>query len=380
MRKNLLLKMLPLFLALITSVAWAQERTVTGKVTSADDGSGLPGVNVILKGTTTGTVTDVEGNFSISVPSSGGSLDFSFVGYVTQTVDIGSRSTIDVQLATDVTQLSEVIITSYGQQEKRTLTGSVAVVKSEEFQNIPSQSIDKAIQGRVSGVQMTASSGAPGGGMTVRVRGIGSVNASNDPLWIVDGVQLGRFGQTTQGSSNPLASINPNDIESVEILKDAASSAIYGAQAANGVVIVTTKKGKKGRTNLDLTVQYGTVQPLNLYSVLNGKQFAQLKAEAYQNAGLPLTGPTGAHTVFGDPNDGQLTNFNWVDNLFRDGQLQTYDINMSGGDEKTTFLLSGSYTKQQGIIRANEFERGTVRLNITHKQVAKLTLGLNLSM
>jgi len=365
---------------LTVTTAWAQERNVSGKVTSVEDGGGLPGVNVVLKGTTTGTVTDAEGKYSLSVPASGGVLDFSFIGFVSQQVEIGSRSVMDIQLVTNITELSEIIITSYGQQEKRTLTGSVAVVKNDAFQNLPIQSIDRAIQGRAAGVQISSASGAPGSALTVRIRGIGSVNASNDPLWIIDGVQMGRFGQSTQGSSNPLASINPNDIESVEVLKDAASAAIYGAQAANGVIIVTTKKGKKGRTNLDFTAQYGVVQPLNLYNVLNGPQFAELKAESYTNAGLPLTGPTGAYAVFGDPSDSKLIDFSWKDELFRTGALNTYDINMSGGDEKTTFLLSGSYTKQEGQIIRNEYERGTVRLNITHKPIAKLTLGANLSL
>jgi len=272
------------------------------------------------------------------------------------------------------------VITSYGQQEKRTLTGSVAVVKGESFQNLPVNSIDRAIQGRASGVQVTAASGAPGAALTVRVRGISSVNASNDPLWVVDGVQMGRFGQTTQGSSNPLAAINPNDIESVEILKDAASSAIYGAQAANGVVVVTTKKGKKGKTALDVSAQYGVIEPLNLYKMMDGPQFAAIKAESYTNAGLPLTGASGSYAVFGDPNDGNLVKENWVDQIFRTGAINSYNISMSGGDEKTSFLLSGSYNKQEGQIIRNEYERGTVRLNITHKPMAKLTLGANLSL
>lgn len=381
MRKNLLLKMVPL-LMLLSSMAWAQERSISGKVTAAEDGSTLPGVNVIVKGTTTGTVTDSEGRYSLSVPSSGGSLDFSFVGFVSQKVEIGSKTFIDVQLATDVTQLSEVIVTGYGQQEKRTLSGSVSVVKGDVFENLPIQSIDRALQGRAAGVQISAASGAPGSALTVRVRGIGSINASNDPLWIIDGVQMSRFGQTGQGSSNPLAAINPNDVESIEILKDAASSAIYGAQAANGVIIVTTKKGKKGRTKLDVTVQHGVAQPLNLYNVMNAQQFAQIKRDAYTNAGLPLTGPTGANTIFGDPTDAtlQAAGSDWVDQMFRSGNLSTYDISMSGGDEKTSFLLSGSYNKQEGQIIKNQFERGTLRLNVTHKPIAKLTLGVNLSL
>ncbi|MBL7843657.1 MAG: TonB-dependent receptor [Cyclobacteriaceae bacterium] len=378
--KRILQLMFVALLILPLGSAWAQDRTVTGKVTSQEDGSGLPGVNVTLKGTTTGTVTNVDGNFSLSVPASGGTLVLSFIGLKTQEVQIGNRAVIDVQMASDVTQLSEVVVTGYGVQEKRTLTGSIASVKGDVFQNLPVQSVDRGIQGRLAGVQISSTSGAPGGALNVRVRGIGSINASNDPLWIVDGVQLSRFGQTTQGSSNPLASINPNDIESVEVLKDAASAAIYGAQAANGVVIVTTKKGKKGKTNLDVSIQRGAVQPFNLYEVMDGKQFAAIKAESYVNAGLPLTGPTGAHTVFGDPNDDNLTNFSWRDEMFRTGQLATYDISMSGGDDKTSFLLSLSYQMQEGQIIMNDWQRGTARLNLTHKPTTKLTIGTNISL
>jgi TonB-linked SusC/RagA family outer membrane protein len=360
--------------------SWAQERTVSGRVTSAEDGSALPGVNVVLKGTTTGTVTDVDGNYKISVPNDGGTLVFSFIGLTTTEIGIGNRSVVDVQLAPDFTQLSEVVVTGYGIQDKKTLVGSVATVKGDVFRNLPVQSVDRGIQGRLAGVQISSASGSPGGALNVRVRGIGSINGANDPLWIVDGVQLGRFGQSTQSSSNPLASINPNDIESVDVLKDAASASIYGAQAANGVIIVTTKKGKKGKSNLEVSVQTGAVQPLNLYDMLNGQQFAELKAEAYTNAGLPLTGPTGSYAVFGDPNDGNLTNFDWVDALFHTGRLSTYDISLSGGDEKTTFLLSLSYQSQEGQIIMNEWERGTARLNLTHKPTKKLTIGTNLSL
>lgn len=365
---------------LISSLAFAQDRRVTGKVTSAEDGSGLPGVNVLIKGSTVGTITDIEGTYSIDVPGGSGVLVFSFVGFLTQEVQIGSRAVLDVQLVSDVTQLSEVVVTGYGTQDKRTLTGSISSVKGDVFENLPVQSVDRGIQGRLAGVQIASSSGAPGGALTVRVRGIGSINASNDPLWIVDGVQLSRFGQTTQGSSNPLASINPNDIESVEVLKDAASAAIYGAQAANGVVIVTTKKGKKGKSSLNVSIQKGSVQPFNLYETMDAKQFATMKEEAFTNAGLPLTGATGAYAVFGDPNNDDLTNFDWVDAIFRTGQLATYDMSLSGGDDKTSFLLSMSYQMQEGQIVMSDWQRGTARLNLTHKPSSKLTIGANLSL
>lgn len=376
MKKILLVKIFSA-LMLMSTWAWAQERTVTGRVTSAEDGSGLPGVNVVLKGTTTGSITNIEGGYSISIPSTGGTLVFSFVGFVSQEVAIGSRSVVDVQLASDVTQLSEVVVTGYGVQEKRTLSGSISSIKGDVLENLPVQSVDRGIQGRLAGVQIGAASGQPGGALNVRVRGTGSINASNDPLWIVDGVQLGRFGQSTQGSSNPLASINPNDIESVEVLKDAAASAIYGAQAANGVILVTTKKGKKGRTNVEINAQFGVVNPLNLYEMMNGPQFAMMKEEAYRNAGLPVAT---AYSTFGDPNDPNLESHDWVEEMFHTGNLGTYDISMSGGDEKTTFLFSGSYQFQEGQVVMSDWKRGTARLNITHKPIDKLTIGANISL
>lgn len=376
MKKILLVKIFSAIM-LMSTLAWAQERTVTGRVTSAEDGSGLPGVNVVLKGTTTGSITNIEGGYSISIPAAGGTLVFSFVGFVSQEVAIGSRSVVDVQLASDVTQLSEVVVTGYGVQEKRTLSGSISSIKGDVLENLPVQSVDRGIQGRLAGVQIGAASGQPGGALNVRVRGTGSINASNDPLWIVDGVQLGRFGQSTQGSSNPLASINPNDIESVEVLKDAAASAIYGAQAANGVILVTTKKGKKGKTNVEINAQFGVVNPLNLYEMMNGPQFAMMKEEAYRNAGLPVAT---AYSTFGDPNDPNLESHDWVEEMFHTGNLGTYDISMSGGDEKTTFLFSGSYQFQEGQVVMSDWKRGTARLNITHKPIDKLTIGANISL
>lgn len=376
MKKNLLVKIFAV-LMLVTSAAFAQERTVSGRVTSAEDGSALPGVNVIIKGTTNGTVTDAQGQYTLSAPANGAVLVFSFIGLVSQETALDSRSVIDVQMTTDITQLSEVVVTGYGmQQEKRSLTGAISSVKGDVFENLPMQSADRAIQGRLAGVQVGAASGQPGGALNVRVRGIGSLNANNEPLWIVDGVQMSKLGGTGQGSQNPLTAINPNDIESIDVLKDAASAAIYGAQAANGVVIVTTKKGKKGAPQVDLTVQQGVVQPMNLYDVMNGLEYATIRTEAYNNAGL-----TGAATLFGDINNpGSIPDYDWVDGMFRDAKLSTYDASVSGGDDKTTFLLSGSYQNQDGQIIMSNFKRGTTRLKLTHKLSDKITIGANLSL
>lgn len=363
--------------------AWAQDRTVTGTVTDAGTGESLPGVNVVLKGTGVGITTDIDGNYQINVPSEGGVLQFSFIGMTTIEETIGSRSVIDVQMATDVQQLSEVVVTGYGSQLKREVTGSVASVKGDVIEDLPMQSFDRAIQGRVAGTQIQSASGQPGGAMNIRIRGVGSINSGNDPLIIIDGVQMGQFGQTSQGSANPLNAINPNDIESIDILKDASASAIYGAQAANGVIVVTTKTGsKKGGTQVNLSIQEGVVQPTNLYDVLDAQQFLQVKAEAQRNVGVDPNNPTnGVFTVFGNPEDpSTYQEYDWVDNMFQDARFRTYDLSMSGGNEKTTFYFGGSYNSQDGQVRKSNFERFTGRLNLTHQATEKLTIGAKLSL
>lgn len=363
-----------------SQIAFAQVRTITGRVISGEDKSVIPGVNVVVKGTTSGTITDNEGRYSITVSDSDKTLTFSFIGFVSREIPITAAQSIDVTLESDVTQLSEVVITGYGTQERRTMTGSVSTVKGDALTNLPLQSLDRGIQGRAAGVQVTAASGAPGGAVTVRMRGIGSVNANNDPLWIVDGVQMARLGQSGQGSANPLASINPNDIESIDFLKDAAAAAIYGAQAANGVVVVTTKKGS-GKTKVNFSMQKGVVQSVGQYDVLDALRFAKLKEVAHTNAGIPLNSASGAHTLYGDPEDeSTITNYDWVDALFRQGRLNTYDMSISGGDGKTSFLLSGSYQNQEGQIIKSDWQRGTMRLNLSHKVNEKLSVGANIAI
>lgn len=380
MRKFLLTCLMLVFVL----YAWAQDRTVSGTVTDADTGEALPGVNVLLKGTGVGITTDLDGNYKISVPSEGGTLVFSFIGMVKQEVAIGARSVIDVQMVTDVQQLSEVVVTGYGSQLKREITGSVSSVKGDVIEDLPMQSFDRAIQGRVAGTQIQAASGQPGGAMNIRIRGVGSINSSNDPLIIIDGVQVGtQGGGTTQGSSNPLNAINPNDIESIDILKDASASAIYGAQAANGVVIVTTKSGsKKGRTQVNFSMQEGVVQPFNLYDVLDAKDFATIKAEQQRNVGLDPSAPgVGAFELFGNPEDpSTYEEYDWVDAMFQDARFRTYDLSMSGGDEKTQFFFGGSYNKQEGQVVMSDFERFTGRLNLNHQATEKLNIGGKLSL
>lgn len=366
------------FLTVIAFSAMAQ-RTVSGKVTD-DTGESLPGVNVVIKGTTTGVTTDLDGNYRLSVED-GATLIFSYVGFETQEIQVGARTTIDVTLG-GATELQEVVVTGYQNQLKREVTGAVASVKAEEIENLPMQSFDRAIQGRAAGTQIAAASGQPGGALNIRIRGIGSINSGNDPLIIIDGVQVASAGGSTQASSNPLASINPNDIESIDILKDASAAAIYGAQAANGVIVVTTKSGSSGGTsNINISVQEGVVQPFNLYDVLDGNQYATIRAEQEINSGLDPARAGGAYELFGNPDDpSSIENEDWVDRMFQNARFRTVDFSMSGGDDKTTFFFGGSYNYQEAQIIKSDFERYTGRLNLTHRPSDKLTVNTKLSV
>lgn len=378
--KKILLACLAACFVLTSIEGWAQEKTVSGRIVSVEDGSPLPGVNVVVKGTTIGTVTNVDGAYTLSVPASATTLSITFIGLKSQDVAIGDRTSIDVKLEQDVSQLSEVIVTGYGIEQKRDLTGSVSSVKGSTIENLPTQSFDRAIQGRLAGVQVQSTSGAPGGAISVLVRGIGSMS-NNTPLYIVDGVQIQAGAATFGGSSNALGSINPNDIESIEVLKDAASAAIYGAQSANGVVIITTKRGKKGKSNIDLTYQQGYVKPMNLYDVMDARQFATIREAAYINAGLDPAAPGGAYAQFGNPNEpSTLTPMDWVDAVFRTGTIKTVNLSASGGDDKTSFYISGSYEKQEGMVVGSDWSRGTIRTNFDHKVSNKLSFKLNLGL
>ncbi len=374
MRKVLLLGLM-LFLG--SAIVFAQNRVITGTVTSTEDNLGVPGATVLVKGTTIGTATDLDGQYSISVPAGSNVLVFTFVGLSPQEVTIGNQTTINVALDPDVQSLSEFVITSYGDQSKREITGAISSVKGEVFQDLPMQSFDRAMQGRIAGVQVTSTSGQPGGALNVRIRGVGSINAGNAPLYIVDGVQVASGGLSGQGSQNALASINPNDIESIEVLKDAAAAAIYGAQAANGVVLITTKRGSKGASKVRVSVQEGIVQPLNLYNVMDAGQLAGIKRQSYINAGLSTAG---SDATYGNPEDPNLESNDWVDALYRDARLSVYDVSVSGGDDKTTFFLSGSYTDQEGQIIMSDYQRATGRLNITHRPSKKFTVSASLSL
>lgn len=390
MRKVLLLGLMLLF---ASAVAFAQDRVITGTVTSTEDGLGVPGATVLVKGTTIGTATDIDGKYSITVPAGNNVLVYTFVGLRTQEVNIGSRTTINVALESDVTALGEVIVTGYGTQPKREVTGAVSSVKGDAIQNLPLQSFDRALQGRAAGVQVRSSNGLPGGAVNIRIRGVGSINAGNEPLFIVDGVQLNNQSNAAFTQSNPLAFLNPNDIESMEILKDAASAAIYGSQAANGVVIITTKKGKQGKAKFEFNAFAGETQPMKYLDILGGAEWFEMRRQAEINSGSASPEANALNTMGRRPANWQtlsrdelaaigaaLPTYDWQREVMGTGRLQNYELSVSGGDAKTTFFLSGSYNYQEASFRPVDFERGTVRLALTHQANDRLSIETNINL
>ncbi|NOS57554.1 MAG: TonB-dependent receptor [Cyclobacteriaceae bacterium] len=360
----------------------AQERTVTGKVTSSDDGSPIPGVNILEKGTQNGTVSDSDGNFIISL-SKEATLVFSFVGFKTKDVVVTTQSSVSVQLESDIQALSEVVVVGYGTQQKAEITGSISSVKGGEIQNISVSSFDAALQGRVAGAQITQSSGIPGSAVRLRIRGQSSVSGNSEPLYVVDGVPITsgdfskRDGSANGINGNVLADINPNDIESMEVLKDAAAAAIYGSRAANGVVLITTKRGKSGKTVFNAGYYAGTNEVTRKLNFINSTEWLALMDEASRNSsGFPISpnynlgrGLTPSTAVAGGANT------NWRDQILRTGSVQEASVSASGGSEKTRFYVGGTYRKDESYFIGNSFERVNARINVDHNATDKLTIG-----
>ena len=404
--KNRMKKLLQsLFILLFIAVtAMAQDRTITGTVTAKEDGLPLPGVSVLIKGTKTGTQTGTDGKFTIKVPQGQNALTFSFIGYMSKSITLGTSSNLAVTLESDSRLLSEVVVTGYGVQAKRDVAGAISSVKAKDIENLPLQSFDKALQGRAAGVLVQANNGIPGGGVNVRIRGTGSVNAGNQPLYVVDGVQLNARNDASFTQANPLAFLNSNDIESIDVLKDAASAAIYGAQAANGVVIITTKKGKAGKTKFNFNYYTGRVQELKQLDVLNSQEYFDLRSEAFANRnnvaknsiggsgaatniafemGLPYTNAAGTAFLSYADQMGVINTtptYDWQKAVFNDGTLRNYEITSSGGNDKTTFYTSASYNQQEAIIKKVDFRRATFKADLSHKATDKLTFATSLNL
>jgi len=349
----------------------AQTKQVTGTVTGSDDGLGLPGVSVIIKGTTTGSSTNIDGKYAIDAKSTD-ILVFSFVGMQSQEVLVGDQNVIDIVLSALSVGMDEVVVVAYGSQRKRDLTGSVAGIKSEQLKNVPIPSFENALQGQTAGVQINTSS-RTGEANSVRIRGTSSIGASSQPLYVIDGVPQGDYiigytGNNTQQS--PLANINPNDIESIQVLKDAASSSLYGARASNGVILITTKRGKAGKTQIDFSYYGGILKETNTFDVLNGAQFAELWNESNFNAG------DSDPQILGSPEE--QINTNWWDAVSRTGSIHEWSLSARGGNEKTQFYTGFSYRQEEGYTIGDEFDRLSTRVNVDHKFSEKLKFGSNI--
>ena len=361
---------------LITSLTlFGQQRTITGTVTDNLDGATLPGVAVLVKGTTVGTTTDINGQYSLEVDQTAAVLRFSFMGMRTEEREIRSQNVINVRMESENIGLDEVVVIGYGSVKRSDLTGSVASVNMEELAEIPATSFDKKMQGRVSGVQVTTLSGQPGGATSVKIRGGNSIMAGNEPLYVVDGVLMEsqqNFSWIGGPAENGLSSINPNDIESMEVLKDASATAIYGARGANGVVIITTKKGKAGKDKITFSAYLGLQKKASDVQVMNASEFAKLYDEAGYNAN-----PVGYQPLYPNPDSlGQGTD--WQGEIFRDAPMQNYQLTFSGGSDKTRYSVSGDYFLQDGIIVGSDFSRYSFRVTLDHQVNDRLKVGTSM--
>jgi TonB-dependent starch-binding outer membrane protein SusC len=362
-------------LVFFTISAFAQTITVTGKVTDTK-GATLSGASVLEKGTRNGVSANDDGSFIIKVKT-GAILTISSVGY--ETVQLKAANNLMVKLNTDLDALSEVVVVGYGTKSKKDVTTSVARVSSKEFANLPLPSFEQALQGRAAGVFINSGSGKLGQGLNIRVRGISSISANQQPFVVIDGIPVvsESLGSATE-PDNPLASINPDDIESIEVLKDAAASAIYGSRASNGVLLVTTKSGKAGKSKVSIGYFGGTSRPTRKAKFLNAAQYRELFTAAAENVGLVAEDEFIDNT--GTDDWASKNDVNWSDKAFQNGSIAQYNVSVSGGDSKTKFLFSASWNDQKGILIGNRLNRATGRLNVDHAVSKTVRIGANLSL
>jgi TonB-dependent starch-binding outer membrane protein SusC len=378
------------------SILYGQQIRVTGTVTDQATGSSLPGVTVVVKGTTMGAVTDVDGRYEISVASDA-VLVFSFIGMTTREVEVQGRNVINVALEPDVATLQEIVVVGYGARLKYELTGAISSVRAEDIAENTMPSFESALQGRTAGVHISGGSGKLGQAVRTRIRGASSISASNQPLYVIDGVPVvsQNLGTTGNEPTNPLADLNPADIESIQVLKDASAAAIYGSRASNGVILITTKRGREGRTRFNVSTQVGYSEPANRVGFLNRQQYLDLFRDAYSNvAGGPNESfviwdswtdaldwrlyawrdPSNPDDIFSGPD------VNWENEALRRGNAQQLDVSASGGTENTRYFAALSFLDQDAIIVGNSFDRVSGRLNLDQQASEILSFGLNMNL
>ncbi|TRX60768.1 TonB-dependent receptor [Fulvivirga sp. M361] len=390
-----------------------EDRLITGQVTDAQTGESLAGATVQIKGTQLGAIADVNGRFSISIPEDAKTLIVSYIGFQSREIGIGDQTTFDITLAPDLSALSEVVVIGYGVQDKADLTTSIASISPKELKDQPVVGFDQAIVGKIAGVQVVEPSGEPGVGMRIRIRGTSSITAGNDPLYVVDGVPMNTDMQGAGGSIrrpngrsgygvetvNALSSVNVNDIESIEILKDASAAAIYGSRGSNGVVLITTRKGSSGEPRVRYNTYVGIQQVSKTIDLLDAYQFAELARDGHNNTYLDAV-PTGSvnddnatRTANGSPSSGLLPDFimpyldgqqgltdtDWQDEIFRAARIQSHNLSVSGGSGKTSYYGSLNFLDQEGVVLNSDYRQFSGRLNLRSEVSDRVTLGFNLN-
>jgi TonB-dependent starch-binding outer membrane protein SusC len=346
---------------LVASSAFAQQ--IRGKV-SGTGGETLAGVNVTIKGTTKGTTTDSEGNYKIDVANNQ-MLVFSYIGFISKEILINGQSSLNVNLDADDKTLNEVVVIGYGSQLKKEVTGAVQTINAKDIKDIPVTQITQKLQGQLAGVQINQTTGKPGQGMSVRIRGQLSVSAGSDPLYVIDGFPI----------TGSIGAINPDEIEDISVLKDAASTSLYGSRAANGVVLITTKKGKAGQTNISFNTYVGTqeVSKRGLVSMMDAEQFATFKKEYYTAAGQAVP------VEFQNPSQYAGKSNDWYGALLRKAPIQSYNLSLSSNTDRVSTSVVAGVLNQEGVVLNNTYKRYSLRLNTDYKISEKVRIGFNLA-
>jgi TonB-linked SusC/RagA family outer membrane protein len=364
-------KFYSLILVLISLTAYAQAPTQVNGTIRTEQQEAVIGANIVVKGTSNGTVSDLNGDFQLQIPANitDPTLVISSIGYVTQEIVVNGQTTFTITLLEDTKMLSEIVVTGYTSQRKDKITGAVAVVKPEELVKLPVATIDQALQGRAPGVVVSQNTGAPGEGVSVRIRGVGSVLSGNSPLYVVDGLP-----------TLDISNLSTQDMASMTVLKDAAAAAVYGSRAANGVVIITTKSGTSSGPLVQVSSQVGFQEPSRTIKMANTEQYIEIYNEAATNDNATKTNPIFKRPLITEDIAGSLADTDWVDAMMRNGVLQTHSVSVSGGNDKTRYFVAGNYFSQQGIVKSSNFDRLSGRVNIDSDVKSWLKVGVNLNI
>jgi TonB-linked SusC/RagA family outer membrane protein len=351
-----------------------QQQTITGTVTDDVTGETLPGVNVKIEGTLIGNITDANGKYTLQKPDQNAVVLFSFIGYVTQRITYTGQSVIDVKLASDVQSLNEVVVVGYGTQTKRSMTGSIQSVVATEIKDVPVTQVTQSLQGKLAGVQINQGTGVPGLGMNVRIRGAGSITAGSAPLYVIDGFPVSVDNTANSINTGGLNNINPDEIESITVLKDAASTSLYGSRAANGVVLITTKRGTSGKSEVGFSAYYGfqALPKKGIPEIMNGTEFAQFKKESYEDLGQPVPAAFQNPESYGE-------GYNWYDAMFRTAPVQDYTLSLSSRGDKFSVATVAGYMNQEGIMINSGYSRYSLRINSDYKVNDKVSMQFNLA-